>query len=899
MLIRFILRFATKPGQSLQIIGGLPQLGNFEASAALPMHYLDASSWHAEIELQSTQELPESFNYKYILQTEQNDQVIEWGDDRTVELARITANEILNIDTWNHAGTFENAFFTAPFKKVLLPTSKSTLKSKPYRGHTHVFMVKAPLLRKNEALCMIGNIPSLGSWNSDTPVLMNREEDWWTIKLNLLNESFPVLYKYGVFDLKLKKFTSYEGGENRILNDVQSSRKVTIIRDSFAHLPNSTWRATGVSVPVFSLRSDKGSGVGEFADIKLLVDWAKNVGMKLIQILPVNDTISTHTWVDSYPYSAISAFALHPIYLSLEKLAGSDYVGSIRSLKKTYKQLNDLPELDYEAVLKYKLGVIKDLYQLQKDKTFASDEYLVFFQDNKDWLVPYAAFCYLRDKYKTADYRTWKTNAVFNEQQIEKLTATSQKHFDEIGIHYFTQFHLHLQLKEAHDYANKHGIIVKGDIPIGINRDGVDAWVSPDLYYMEYQAGAPPDDFAVKGQNWGFPTYNWKHMKEDGYAWWKRRFEQMSRYFDAFRIDHILGFFRIWSIPEHAVEGIMGHFVPAIPVTVNEFYLNKIYFDLDRYTRPFINDAVLWEMFGPDEKKIKPFLDNAIDGIYTIKEEFNTQRKIDAHFKNLAAGEENERLKHGLFDLISNVILFEEKDSDGAAFHFRFNMHSTFSFRYLDGQTQKQLKELYNNYFFRKQDDSWRKEATEKLPALKRASEMLICGEDLGLVPNCVSDVMRQLGLLSLEIQRMPKDDNREFFHPADAPYLSVVTPSTHDMSTIRGWWEEERPKTQRFFNLELGQYGEAPAICEAWINRAVLIQHLYSPAMWSIFQIQDLLGMDEKLRRLDPHEERINIPANPKHYWRYRMHVSLEELLRQKPFIHDLKQLITSSGRL
>lgn len=898
MLIRFLLRFSTKPGQSLHISGGIPQLGDHDAASALPMQYLNAEFWQAEVQLEDNDKLPAAFNYKYILHAETGDHVMEWGEDRIIELSRITANEIHNIDTWNHAGTVENAFYTAPFQKVLLRSPKPAGKGKPYRGNTHVFMVKAPLLRKHEVLCMLGNVPTLGNWNSAEPVLLHREEDWWTIKLNLLQDPTDVVYKYGIYDTRQKQFVAYEAGENRKLQQQHLARKMTIVRDGFAQLPNSIWKGAGVSVPVFSLRSDKGSGVGEFADIRLLVDWAKNIGMKLIQILPVNDTTSTHTWVDSYPYSAISAFALHPIYLNLEKVAGQEYASSIRSLKKTYKQLNELPELDYEAVLAYKLSVIEDLYQLQKDKTFASDDYLQFFEDNRDWLVPYAAFCYLRDKYGTAEFRTWKAHAEYNAQQIEKLSASTQKHFDRIGIHYFVQFHLHLQLKEAHDYANKHGIIVKGDIPIGVNRNGVDAWVAPELYFMEYQAGAPPDDFAVKGQNWGFPTYNWKHMKEDGYAWWKRRFEQMSRYFDAFRIDHILGFFRIWSIPEHAVEGILGHFVPAIPVNIREFHQRHIPFDLHRYTQPFINDAVLWEMFGPDEKKFKPFLQANGDGTYALKEVFNTQKKIEAHFQGLPVGEEHERTKSGLYDLISNIILFEEADSQGGSFHFRFNMQQTFSYKYLDGYVQQQLQELYVDYFFRRQDEFWRREAMEKLPALKRASEMLICGEDLGLVPACVPDVMQQLGFLSLEIQRMPKDSKKEFFHPNDAPYLSVVTPSTHDMSTIRGWWEEERARTQRFFNKELGQYGEAPFYCEAWINRAIVIQHFYSPAMWSIFQIQDLLGIDEQLRKQDPHSERINVPANPKHYWRYRMHISLEELLRQKGFTSDIKNLVNTSGR-
>ena len=230
-------------------------------------------------------------------------------------------------------------------------------------------------------------------------------------------------------------------------------------------------------------------------------------------------------------------------------------------------------------------------------------------------------------------------------------------------------------------------------------------------------------------------------------------------------------------------------------------------------------------------------------------------------------------------------------------FHFRFGMQQTISFRELDQYTKTQLEELYVDYFFRRQDFHWKEEAMHKLPDLKSATNMLICGEDLGLVPACVPDVMKELGILSLEIQRMPKG-NTSFFHPSTAPYLSVITPATHDMSTIRGWWEEDRSRTQEFYSHVLGQWGEAPHFCEAWINKAILLQHLYSPAMWCVFQVQDILGIDERLRRENPHEERINVPANPKNYWRYRMHIPLEELLRQKTFTEEIQTYIRQSGR-
>lgn len=349
----------------------------------------------------------------------------------------------------------------------------------------------------------------------------------------------------------------------------------------------------------------------------------------------------------------------------------------------------------------------------------------------------------------------------------------------------------------------------------------------------------------------------------------------------------------------NAVEGIMGHFVPAMPVHINELIGRGIPFNYDRFCTPFVNDTVLTRFFAGNLHNVTTqFLDALSDGHYKLKPEFDTQRKVEAHFASQEDTEQNLNIKQGLFNLISNVIFFEAEGSEQQQFHFRIAMADTLSYQLLDGHSKHHLYELYVNYFFRRQDNYWEKEAMLKLPELKRSTNMLICGEDLGMVPDCVPGVMKELAILSLEIQRMPKDPTREFFHPNDAPYLSVVTPSTHDMSTIRGWWEEDRAATQRFFNSQLGQWGTAPYFCEPWINRIILLQHLYSPAMWSIFQLQDLLGMSATLRRENPNEERINIPANPKHYWRYRMHIPLEQLVNEDEFISELKLHVVKSGR-
>lgn len=891
MKIDFYLRFQTKFGESLAITGNTLSLGSGDPSKALTLQFLNNEFWFTSIEVDVTEQ--ESLHYHYLFTDEQGKVVAEGEKDRAVAIGKKDTGHLVIIDTWNYAGEIENAFFSAPFRNVLF-NHKTAPKAKKLKEYTHSFRVKAPLLKASEAVCLIGSGNSLNNWTIEKPILLEKTGDWWTTKVDLSKEEFPLTYKYGVYNFKKDEFIGYEGGDNRSLF-VQVPGSITVLHDGFVRLPNAVWKGAGIAVPVFSLRSNASFGIGEFTDLKLLADWAESASLKLIQLLPVNDTSATFTAQDSYPYASISAFALHPIYINLQKTAGKKYAGTLRSIGRKQKQLNSLAEVDYEEVIKYKMQLLRELYDVQADEFITEEEYKRFFAANQHWLKPYAAFCYFRDRNGTADFAQWKSHTTYDEAEIDRLSSHKSKAYKQLRFHYFVQYHLHLQLKEAVEYAHKKGIVLKGDIPIGIYRYSVDAWKDPELYHMDWQAGAPPDDFAVKGQNWGFPTYNWQRMQQDGFSWWRQRFEQMSAYFDAFRIDHILGFFRIWSIPMDAVEGVMGRFIPALPVYSNEFGERGIFLDKSRYCQPYINEAVLREVLGQHADFVKnTFLQPTESGNYIFLGDFNSQRKVEASFAAQDACEENEVVKQGLFDLLSNIILFQEGD----AYHFRIAMETTSSFRHLDGSTQHALKELYVDYFYRRQDAFWEAQALQKLPALKAATDMLICGEDLGMVPHCVPDVMRDLGILSLEIQRMPKNPKTEFFHPATAPYLSVITPSTHDMSTVRGWWEESREKTQRFYNTVLESGGEAPIFCEPWINRAVVLQHLYSPAMWSIFQLQDLLGMSDSLRRENPHEERINQPADPKHYWRYRMHLPLEQLLKEKEFTAELKDYIQNSGR-
>ncbi len=901
MKLTLRLRYHTRPGQTIRLTGNHEIFGNGTIAKAVPLQYRDAESWQAAIHLDRDAVPETGIVYNYILQEADGSTMQDWGIDRVISPSWFEHDEVLVLDAWNPPGAVENTFYTEPFQQVLLRVNHTEVRSAVPANATHTFKVKAPLLAQGQTLCLLGETAALGCWRTNNPVLLNRlaGDNFLGVSLDLGRQPFPLAYKYGVYDIERKVFVHFEDGGNRILSETTVPGRHVMVNDGCVALPANTWKGAGVAIPVFSLRSENSFGVGEFADLKLLADWAGAAGLKLIQILPVNDTTATHAWTDSYPYAAISAFALHPIYLNLARVATGRNKARLKKLDPERQRLNALDTVDYEAVMNAKRGFLGEIFPSQKARTFASADYRQFFERNRHWLVPYAAFCHLRDRFGTADFNRWPAHQLYRPDEIAALAAEDSPVYDGIALNYFIQYHLHLQLREATAHAHARGVIVKGDIAIGVYRHGADAWQQPGLYHMDVQTGAPPDAFAVKGQNWGFPTYNWPRMKEDGFAWWKRRFEQMSFYFDAFRIDHILGFFRIWSIPAHAVEGILGHFVPAIPVEASEFSHRGIPFHHDRYTQPFITDKVLAKVFGGEAGMVKrEFISPSGSGHYALKPGFATQREVERHFATREDAERNRRIKEGLYDLISNVILFEDEHAPGRHFHFRFDVENTSSFKELPAATRAPLKELYVDYFFRRQDAFWMREAMQKLPALKRATNMLVCGEDLGLVPACVPEVMKTLGLLSLEIQRMPKQMGREFSRPQDAPYLSVVTPSTHDMSTLRGWWEEEVNLTRKFYNQELGQPGEAPPHCEPWINLAIVLQHLASPAMWSIFQLQDLIGMDGKLRRADPATERINVPANPRHYWRYRMHLTLEALQQAQTFNTHLRALIRQNGR-
>lgn len=909
MQVQFQIEYRTYFGQQVMMSGTHLSLGNGDREKAAVMQITDpaAGIWTLTLDVDPG----ERFTYRYFIQEDRNANIIdEWGPDRIFCETSENCKTKLCIDYWRSMSDPDYALFSSAFASAIFNTQSHKFprkKPKISKSHQITLRFRPSIMRikSGHRLAVAGNVRSMGTWHDDQAVdLDNQEFPCWQGEVAVNPSDFPLYYKYLIKDEE-NNTDFWEKSEERVLYLPQGFLPDVIeVNNEKFDFPRYPWKGAGVAIPVFSLRRANGSGVGEFSDIKLLVDWASKVGLKIIQILPVNDTVATHSWHDSYPYAAISVYALHPIYINLGLIGNLNSDITAKVIEAQSANLDSLKQIDYEAVMALKSRFFKLIYDLQKQDLWNDPDFVSFFESNQFWLEQYAAFSYLRDLFNTADFKKWGEFSHPDSEMIRKITAQDSPHFDDIAIHYFIQYHAHKQLLDASNYARSKGIALKGDIPIGIYRNSVDAWTNPELFNLNCQAGAPPDDFSSNGQNWRFPTYNWEKMAQDNYGWWQQRLKQLSTYFDAFRIDHILGFFRIWEIPESQVEGLLGYFNPSIPFSSSELSAHGLYFDEQRMCEPYIREYFLEERFGQLKDLVKQkFLNEYAPGHFHLKPEFDTQRKIDDYLTpgpEMSADEISNMLvlKRGLFYLVSEVVFIKAPHGQDGFFP-RNGLHATKSFQDLDPRFRQIIDNLYIEYFYRRNEYFWSEKAMAKLPVLKNATDMLLCGEDLGMVPACVPNVMNNLGILSLEIQRMPKNPDFKFGNTENYPYLSVATPSSHDTSTIRGWWEENRDLTQKFYNQVLGNSGAAPDTCEPWIVEQIINQHLFSPSMWAIFPIQDLFGMNSDLRAADPHSERINLPSNPSHYWRYRMHVNLESLLLLKDWNQKIRDLVENSGRL
>lgn len=890
MTVQFNIEYKAMFGEQIVV-----NIQTEEGELKLPLETTDGQRWACDWCVESPEK---SYTYYYSVEREGRAVKAEWLIIKHQLDVNAKKAEVYTLyDHWKAMP--EDAYlYSSAFTDCI--NHQAPQEMKPETGSKIVrLIVRAPQLRDGERLGVLGADKALGVWDVQKILPMTQHTyNEWVADIDATHlEGSHLEFKFVAFR-NAKNELLWETSMNRTVDlpEMKAGELVSYELDQ-AYFALYNRKLAGTQVPVFSLRTRKSAGIGDFGDLKNMIDFVASTGQKVLQLLPINDTTITHTWTDSYPYSCISVFAIHPQYADLHALPELKDAKARAEAEKTRAELNALDKIDYEKVNDFKINYLRQIFNQEGEKMMKTAEYKAFFQDTELWLVPYAQYSYLRDKNGTADFNQWPDHRVWDEAERKALADPKTAAYKNVAFFYFVQFVLDRQMQEAHEHAKAKGVILKGDIPIGVNRNSCDVWTEPKYFNLNGQAGAPPDDFSANGQNWGFPTYNWFEMLKDGCQWWNRRFQNMARYFDAYRIDHVLGFFRIWEIPVHSVHGLLGQFAPALAMSREEIESYGLHFQEDRFTRPFITDWVLDRMFHERAGEVKEkYLDRLDDERYQMKPEVDTQRKVEALFAD-ATDEKELWLRDGLYALISDVLFVRDHTNPGV-FHPRISAQLDFIYESLYDNDKAAFNRLYNDYFYRRNNQFWYQEAMKKLPKLVQATRMLVCAEDLGMVPDCVPWVMDELKILSLELQSMPKDPSVKFGHLSRNPYRSVCTISSHDMPTLRMWWDENIQRTQEYYNTMLYRQGSAPHPLPGWLASDIISRHLTSPSMLCILSIQDWLATDEALRLPDADAERINIPANPKHYWRYRMHLNIEDLAADKRFVQNITEMISQSGR-
>ena len=846
MKLKFTIQYNTAWGESLHVVVSYHSQDGSCRQQNLTMQTDDGQQWVLETAALISRHHPLSY-IEYHYQVENGEGEVlrrEW----TLVPRRYyfdASKDYVFPDQWRDRPLayhlYSDAYHTSMHSKHGEEVEAARL---PLFRRTVQFRVSAPQLQAGQAVAVCGSHPSIGSWNTSRYLQMQYVGNGeWMLTVDAMGWLMPIEYKYVVIDVVSHALVAWEEGDNRTISDELGDGQVLVLYGDALRLCEQPWRLAGVSIPVFSLRSEHSYGVGDFGDLKRLVDWAVLTGMKVIQLLPVNDTTTNHHWADSCPYNVVSFFALHPHYIDLEA------AGTLRSKQKMTQYLRRRQELNALPVM----------FAEQGKKVLESKECKAFVEDNEDWLTPYAEY-----RQEPLDY-----------------------------VH-FVQFLLHTQLKAAADYAREKGVVLKGDLPIGVHPDGLEVRQHPELFYADTQAGAIPDTNWPRGANWGFPTYHWD---EPLFSMLKHRLSHLSQYFDALRIDHVLGYFRIWEIPADAIDGVLGHFSPSLPLTVDEIEYFGLPFRKELYTKPFINDRLIERLFGIHAAYVRDnFLVRKAYNLYDLKEPYSTQRKVAEAFDG-RRDENSLWIRDGLMRLVSNV-LFVEDPRQAEMYHPRVGATQEPVFEALTNEEKDAYLRLYNNYYYQRHSFYWGQQALKRLPAMMGDSRMLFCAEDLGLLPDCVEPVLDQLRILTLEIQQLPKQQGFEYSHLEANPIRSVCTISTHDMAPLRLWWQQQPERRQRYYVTMLQKEGRAPEQLPAHLAEEIIARHLYCPSMLCILQLQDWLAMDSELRSKQPQQERINTPSDSYNRWQYRMHLTIEELLQATKYNNKIRMMIQRSRR-
>jgi 4-alpha-glucanotransferase len=634
---------------------------------------------------------------------------------------------------------------------------------------------------------------------------------------------------------------------------------------------------TGVAIPVFSLRSELSCGIGEFLDLIEFGEWCKFSGMDVIQILPVNDTGEERS-----PYSARSAFALNPVHIRLQDITGAyEYIEQIAEARE---QFDHYSRISYVEVVRFKKHILQKIYH-DTLETILHDHSLKQWIEQNEWVKAYCIYCYLKEKNQEKSWKEWKA---YSKPSPGRIDAFWAKEYTHVLFFAWVQREAEQQLSRASQSLHAMGVRLKGDIPILVNEDSADVWSERQLFDLEHNAGAPPDMYSASGQNWGFPCYNWLQLEKEKFSWWRRRLAYAANFYHAYRIDHVLGFFRIWSIPHGQRTGMMGHFHPSRPI--NHAELNGIGLPdqtIQYLTHPNYNEEWLSELFGEHWPSAK--------GRFFTPLSQASHRYVLKNIKNEADIfdlPEQNAIKDALLQVFWNRLF--TPDSGPVMYWPQWSWNSAPILQTLPEHEQNALTTLLQQNA-QSQERIWSENAQKLLGMMVAETDMLVCAEDLGTIPDCVPDVLAKLDILGLRIERWSRlwqQDEQPFIQPQNYPRLTVASPSCHDCSTIAAWWDEIDAQEKAQY-LQEGQLSK-DNITKKWgpeLAHEYFTRMMQANSLLVIIPLQDWLGLEESLRTTS--YERVNVPGTlDATNWTWRMPITISELQQHKSLVKTIKRL-------
>lgn len=850
-----------------------------------------------------------SFSYYY--QVENGDGLVERWEWRGAERTYVFDASIhyMFSDSWQEPPS-SRILFTSAFRVWRQQRREDKLECDermcrtrlPMFRRTILFRVFAPQLSDNEELAICGNHPVLGDWNLSCAVRMQQmSAQEWTMTVRVDNVALPLEYKYVVIDRQSRRLKQWEEGGNRSTGSCQlADGEALVLFGSLVRLPERRWYAAGVSVPLSVLRSELSYGIGDFGDLRRLVDWAISAGMRMIHLPPLYDTVLKGDCRDSNPYHSVSSYALHPQYLDLVALGEIADKDAMRRFREQRKELEALGKIDYEAVWRVKSEYSCRRFEEDGEAVLVSQSFKEFHRKNAFWLIPYAVFCAKHKELAASGVLERAELGVYCEKILagtERLAPSLEREIHKIE---YVQYHLHRQLKSVSDYARSHGVVLMTDVPAGISPDSVDRWLYSEFFDDAVSLGQMPSDVTPEGSISTLIPFR-KPVTEQQQAafaaWWHGRMERTAGFFDAIHLPQAASYVSAWVVPRHQVCATMGQFTPSLPLTVEELAMFGLKWPHDMYAQPWIDDAIVAQLFGPYAEKVKhQYLLPSPNGFYRLRKEVASPARLQHAFEG-RTDESSLDVKEGLRQLTANVLFVEDVHRSGE-FHPRLGGLHTSAYRMLNEEERRAYHRVYRHYYGNRHEALWRCCADRFFAEVAGGTHMLVVASGDGAQPCGWDEVLAAHGVLPCCFSASSKSGDEEFGQLEKNPYWSMTAASALGSASLQQWWEECLPRAQRYAMSVLQKEILTPCSLSPVLAEEIVARHLYSPSMFCVLNMQDWLAIGGASYAASDQTEGMERTLGEENHWKHRMPFTLNQLQGEDTFNEKIRQMIKGSGR-